>query len=546
MVLFFVTAIILFFRITHVDMTGDDAHYSVRAIGPVDFMFAEINAQSTPIQWFDKLPRWASLSFHDHPKPLFLVQHVFLSIRQNVFFAKLPYALFSLGTLVVMYFLVRKFKPEAAVVSSALLALNAHFIWAGRVAYLESGVMFFILLAVYYFIVYESNTKYWWKFGIALGLALSVKFTTLFLVPSILLLVIVRHRSWFRDIRFYGAFGIALVMQLPLIIYNVLMYQTTGHFSLQFVRLFHQSSPWHLSGVNSVTVGGLGELFISLGHLISWPLLVLFIAALAYTVWWKRRLTFFMSLVLFFTIQQFFIGRDGYMLSMYAIFIAPILGLAFIDVKNRLEILFNKKAQIIANGIALVVAIYLGIFVVNSHLMPVHYGVIGWAHSSSVSQNYGAAQLDRYLDDIVAKDHAITRLDPFGDIKIKDSNTAPFLLRVSQEKLTESVHNSNIIIFDERISWFSRVWLFERRRFYQNIAVFSVSETSILKQLTINSFYFIKAEEGAPIDSVTKNSSLASLMEEEVLKRGIKPDYIYRDDGKLAFKVYYVDQRIQK
>ncbi len=543
---FLVTAFLLFFRISHVDMTGDDAHYSARAVAPIDFMFGEVNAQSTPVQWFDHTPWWSALSFHDHPKPLFLVQHLFLAMHQTGFFAKLPSALFALGSLVLMYFFVRRLDRRAAVLACLLLVLNAHFIWTGRVAYLESGVMFGVLLAVYYFIRYEENNRQWWKFGLAFGVALALKFTTLFLFPALLLFIALNHRSWFRSVKFYGALGIAFSLQLPLIIYNLSMYQATGHFSLQFVRLFHQSSPWHLSAVSAPTLARFGDLFLELGHLISWPYLALFVLALGYTLWWKRRLTFLLSLVLLFTVQQFFIGQYGYILSLYAIFAAPLIALASVDLAKRLGAVYGKKAEISLQVGKVILLVYLAFFVINSHVLAVHYGRIGWTYSEASSQNYGVAQLDAYLDALAARDKNLTPLDLYGEIKVKDDRTVPYLLKTNQQKLAESLAHSNIIIFDDRISWFSRVWLFERRRFYQNLPYISIAENNLLKQLTLNSFYFIKAEAGAPLDSITKKSRLAPEMEEKLDKLGIVPDLIYRDDGVLAFKVYYVAEAPQK
>jgi 4-amino-4-deoxy-L-arabinose transferase-like glycosyltransferase len=328
-----IAACVLFFRLSHVDMIGDDAHYSVRSIGPVDFMFGDLDAQSTPMQWFEVVPWWTHLSFHDHPKILFVIQHFFLLLHPTAFFAKLPYTLFALATIVLMFFFVRRMEAKSALASSLLLVLNAHFIWMGRVAYMESGVMFCVLLALYYFLRFEKNDQEWWKFGAAFGLALGVKFTTLFLVPAVLAYMVINKREYFKNIRFYGAAAIALVMQAPLFIYNFAMYARTGHFSLQFARLFHQPSPWHLAGAQ-VSLKGWMNMFMSVGQSISWVYLGVFLVSVGYLVCRKRRYTLLLSATLFFAIQQFFIGDSGYAVSVFAIFIAPIVALSFIDCKE--------------------------------------------------------------------------------------------------------------------------------------------------------------------------------------------------------------------
>src|SRR3989338_5270309 len=90
-------AVFIFFRLSHVDMVGDDAHYSVRAIGLADFMFGDDFFQSTPLHWYEQTPWWAHLSFHDHPILLFLIQHFFLSLHTSIWFAKLPYAIMGVA-----------------------------------------------------------------------------------------------------------------------------------------------------------------------------------------------------------------------------------------------------------------------------------------------------------------------------------------------------------------------------------------------------------------------------------------------------------------
>ncbi len=537
-----VVAAVLLFRVTHVDMVGDDAHYSVRAIGPVDFMFGDGQFQSTPIQWFDIVPRWAGLSFHDHPKPLFLVQHLFLSINANGFFAKLPSVLFALGTIFVLYHVVKRQEPRAALGATLFLVLNAHFIWAGRVAYLESGVMFCIALCLYYFTQFETNRASWWKFGFAFGLALSVKFTTLFLIPGLLLYVACNNRQLLREAKLYAALGLSVVVLLPVIFYNLLMFEATGHFSLQFARLFGQDSPWHLAGVSGFSPFGFVQIFINLAHFISWPFLALALAAIIFTLWSKRRLTLYLSLILFFTIQQFFIGQQGYVLSMYAVLFAPLIALAAVDVRERLIAWHAVRGKNIFLASSIIFGIYLGFFTLNSHVMPRHYGSVGLAKSAAASQNFGVAQLDAYLDKLVEADPELTRFDPYGDIKIKQKNLEPYLLETTLEIMAKNLKQATVIIFDDRINWFSRVWLFERRRFYNNLPVISISEDYLLNQLGIRSFYFIKAEDGAPLDSVTAASTLAADMEKKIIDLNIMPVVIYRDDGEVAFKVYHVTQ----
>lgn len=402
--------------------------------------------------------------------------------------------------------------------------------------------MFCILLALYFFQRFEDDAKNWWKFGLALGLALGVKFTTLFIIPALLGYVALRKRALFRERKFYFAFLVALVIQTPLFIYNFAMYAARGHFSLQFARLFHQASPWHLSGVESFSPLGILAMLESIGQSISWPYLVVFIIALVYTVWRKRQYLLLLSCLLFLTIQQFFIGRSGYAVSIYAVLIAPLVALAYTEGIEEIDRLVGRRAVPGCKALGITFVAYLSIFVLNSHVIVPHRGPLGWLKSAASSDNYGVAQLDAYLDTLVEAHPEITRVDPYGELKMKDSRTRPFLLQTTEEALTESLKHANVILFDDRISWFSRVWLFERRRFYQNLPVISISEQGLLGQIQIDTYYFVKAEEGAPLDSVTRSSPFANTIETRLLQLGLEPERIYRDDGVLAFKIYTVKQ----
>jgi len=121
-----ITAFLMLVRISQVDFTGDNSHYAVRSLGYVDTMFSD--QQTTPLNWFEHFPWWANLSFHDHPALLFFVQHIFLSIHESIFFAKLPYVLFSLGTLILVYQGAKEnYGEDIAFWSTLFLAFNSLF-----------------------------------------------------------------------------------------------------------------------------------------------------------------------------------------------------------------------------------------------------------------------------------------------------------------------------------------------------------------------------------------------------------------------------------
>ena len=566
-------AAVMFYRLSHVDMAGDDAVYSARSIGLVDFMFTNPEYQSTPLQWFKEAPGWTHLSWHDHPLPLFLIQHVFLRAQESILFAKLPYALMALGTIFLTY-LIWSFVPSGAdgrgglpaevrpgrtkagaatvgsplvhnhtvgILSALFLVLNAHFIWAGRVAYMESGVLFFISLALYALMLFLENKKRWWFFGIALGLALTVKFSTAFILPTIAAYVWLRDRSVYRDTRWWGALSVAAILLLPVIIYNAAMYRATGHFSLQFVRLFHQQSPWRLSGVQTNGLGrGFIELMRNLGNLVSWPYWLLALTGAAWqTV--QRRFSLPLMALFFLTIQQILIGQAGYLLTLYSIFLAPIIAITLVDIAGYLK--KHGYARIRIPALAWLCA-YGGFFVVNSHSLVHHIGSVGWAHSSATSDNRGVLQLDWYLDHIVASDKTLTPFDPFSTVKIVDRRLHRYLISRPNADIIKNLQHSRVILIDGNISWFARVWLMERRRFYDNTPIFTLNENKFLDQLHIEKMYYVAATAYAPLDPSINLNTRSEEMVAYLTEKKIAPlAEIRRDDGQVAFRVYEVDNQ---
>lgn len=533
-----VTAVLVFFRITQVDLMGDDAHYSARSVGLVDYMFADPEFQSTPLQWFARLPWWSYLSFHDHPELLFIIQHVFLMVRVSIFFAKLPYALMTLGLILVTYgWCQRLFGRTAALLAAALLALNAHVIWYGRTALMESGVLFFISLALYYFFRYLEDERQRWKFGLFLGLALETKLTTLFLIPTVLAYALIRRRLLFRRKTFYLAAALAFVVFSPFIIYNLEMYHATGHFALQLARLMHENSPWHLSGISSAPVGSFAGLPGTIGGLISFPYLAVFLTATVYDLAFRKETLGILLGLFFFLIEDRLVGAH----DLYGIFIAPLTAVFLVDVYGRVKTAAPRWLAAYTGFVTAFLA-YLFVFVIQSHLVVAPRGPQGWAYSSELSKNFGMIQLDQYLNTVIAGDQRLSRLEFAADLKRRSPGLSQYALSMTRPQLEDTLNHANVILFDGNIDWFERVWLFERRRFYYNLPLLSLNEKNLVDQIHLNSFYFIKVTTDGPLDSGRNQAGY--LTEQNIIATGNKnPVLIYRDDGKVAYKIYYVTSK---
>src|SRR3989338_10552223 len=127
------SAALIFFNITRADIQTDDAMYSFRATGYLDYVASQL--QTTPLQWFESLAWWSHLSFHDAPPLVFLIQFIFFALfGVSTFVAKFPFALAGLGSVVVLYMLARRlYDADVAFVASIMLAVSSYHVWASRV-----------------------------------------------------------------------------------------------------------------------------------------------------------------------------------------------------------------------------------------------------------------------------------------------------------------------------------------------------------------------------------------------------------------------------
>ncbi len=235
-------AFLIFFRLDRADIQHDDATYVFRAIGYLDYLDTT-ESQTTPLNWFDSVPWWSKLSFHDHPPLVFLIQHLFFKVFSvSDFSARLPSALAGLGAIILLYFLSRKlYNENVALLASFILAISSYHNWISRVAYLEPIALFFILLTFYLFILAFDNPKRFIWFGVSLGLTLLTKYTTFFIIPVIFFYVLFKDKKIFARLYFIFGIIIAFLIFSPVIFYNLKLYQTRGHFDLQFTGLFNQS-----------------------------------------------------------------------------------------------------------------------------------------------------------------------------------------------------------------------------------------------------------------------------------------------------------------
>ena len=139
------------------------------------------------------------------------------------------------------------------------------------------------------------------------------------------------------------------------------------------------------------------------------------------------------------------------------------------------------------------------------------------------SRDLGVYAMDKYLDSLVQEIHG--RHDVYGDLKNKD--------KYLRKYVGENSISNAVIVYDEFITWFSVIWLFERRRFYYNIPILSATEFTKYKDSIlprVSKVIYIKVEGSGPIDQERKGTEDISGLQ--------KVDSIYTRMNGVAFSIF--------
>lgn len=518
-----------FWQLGSAELAFDEGLYAFRSIGYLDYL--ESAAQPTPIQWLANeanLPFWINFSFHDHPPLFFLIQHVFFNVfGDSLLVARLPSALAGLGAIFLMFLIGRDLFRKtglarpilAGLLAAFLLSISFAHVWISRLSMMESVLFFFILLNIYFFLRLLENKKYWFAFGVTLGLCFLTKYISIFLVPTYIVFLLISQPALLRNKYLWGAFLVALLLFSPVIVYNIYFYQAFGHLDLQFSSFLGLETPdWQgSSGKTQEPFSNIGKNLLTLYSI---PFLLFTLAGLAISFLRSKLkgVLWFMPLSLFFITLLLILA--GSALRFSALYVIPAVFLITLAVMTLWE-RFEKRRGLILAGLSLLL-VYEIVFMVN----------LAFIHAPF----YGVVRLDQYFDAVFgnARSVGIPR------------HANPHLDRVIQEYLPRRPVSLEPIgiIYDDNIAVTSLLWLFSRRQYYHGIPIITASgfqeavqsDESMFQGYTL---YFVKAESAAPL-RVGRHQSSAEQLELILRQEGDKsPEIIIRDDaGDLSFKVY--------
>ena len=542
---------LIFFRLNRADIQTDDAIYSFRAIGYFDFVDS-VDTQTTPIVWFDNIPWWSKLSFHDAPPLVFLIQNLFFKVFGiSDFTAKLPFALAGVGSVILLYFLVKQLYGEkTAILASLFLAIFSYFNWISRVGYLEGISIFFIILTLLLFLLSLKNNFYFLFFGLSLGLCLLTKYVTLFIIPVVFFYLLLKEKKQFANKYLITSLVIAFLVFSPVIFYNFTLYQTRGHFDLQFSQLFGQniSGDWPMFAKNSLAKNYFNELiniFLVIYQSVSLPVCLALLACFFYFLFYtflnlKNKENFLVFLALFFIIVQFmFIGSGNRYLSIINPFLAIILAWGVIRIYYDFYLWkhLDKKIKLTVCFLIIFFLITIELFYnLNTNIFLKPFGQPIRHYSNSRFESHGFSQLQDYL----VKNNNLNQNKMVSIQRMAD-------LRIDPKK---DLTGRDIFIYDPTVSWFSSLWYFRRWAVYYKVIFISAAEMGknvpfehwleFFGQVKAKNVYYIWGlNKSLATDNDQKINQLAAAQVAKAFeKMETEVKDIYNINNESSFKVY--------
>ncbi|PIT92337.1 MAG: hypothetical protein COU08_02915 [Candidatus Harrisonbacteria bacterium CG10_big_fil_rev_8_21_14_0_10_42_17] len=563
-------AILRLWNVHQGDPLGDEVLYAFRAVGLVDFDEAEF--QTTPLEWFDPstssgqvlesyvlnaggepIPAWTNVSFHDHPPLVFWIQHFFIKLLgENTFAFRLPSVIFGVLSVYVLYLLgTLLYSRSIGLLSAGILAVTLNHVFISRVGLQESYVIFFMLLASYYFVRALQRGKFFVFVGITLGLGLLTKFTIFILVPIFLTYLLFVRRGAFRSRFFWIGVFVAFALFSPVIYYNIQLYLAVGHFDFQFSFLFGQDPAiWQIAPGKDI--GTISERISDfLPNLIgshSWVfLLVVLSGFVAFLVSLALRGTsvlqrygFMVLSFIWLFLMILVIGPGVRFLTMLMPFMALVVSMFLLSVER---FFFMNRCGVVV-GILGTLFLFEIFYSVNNQILPYPVGVTPWTVSEvrAVNANWGYNELDRYLrDELRGKLPAFTfdaRYQFISDLQDES---------VERARARGLEPFAALIVYDGSIFNTAQLWTLDRLQVYHGWPVLSLDTydsflanegSDFFERSGFKSLYYIQPTDAVLHRGDVSQTEAGKRFEQMLLDQGSTPLLLSNLRGDIAFRVY--------
>jgi len=514
-------AALRFWALGSTEFFHDEGFKAFRSIGYLDYL--QNDDQTTPIQWFKDaavLPWWTSLSFHDHPPLFFLIQNLFFKIFGiSLFAARLPSAIAGIFSVYAIYLISRKtFKNTLLIfLPSLLLSVNLLHLWISRASLMESTQVLFILLNIYSFFRFLEDRRRWKMFGITLGLAFLIKYTSAFLIPVYGIYLLIFHRDIYRWKEFYFALGLAAAIFSPVIIFNFYLWRTVGHFDLQFAYLFRQPTPEWRASLGKIQ-DPFSEIISNLTLTYSLPFLLATLAGIGYALYSRanRIAVFWLLNIGFITLMLTAVGSGFRFIVLYSV---PAVMLIVFLADYLLSRFSRKDFLLISVAIFAVYELWFASDIFRTF------------------PDFGVVTLDNYLNEVLGDKRSLaipSSPNPHLNEIIKS-----WALKIPADD------KSKIVIYDGNVGLSPRLWLFTRRNYYLGIPTFNVDQFKNFlqkggsEQFRGYDIYFVRAHKDTILNPLFQNASAAELEVFLTQQLNLSPLKLIKGyNGSLMFTVY--------
>lgn len=532
-------AILRLYGLSRGDTVNDEVFMAFRGLGMMDFDEAQM--QTTPWEWYDpNIPFWAKLSFHDHPPLVFFVQHIFMKIfGENNFAFRLPSALLGVASVYLIYLIgSRLFSTRTALMAAAVLGVTLNNIYISRVGMQEAYVIFFILLAAYFFLKALDNDNYFILTGLALGFGALAKYNAFIMAPIFVTYLLLFKRQYFLNKKFWIGVFLSLLVFSPVIIYNLELYRAKGHFDFQFSYIFHQNPEvWKVEPGKEI--GSLVNRFHNfVPRLIasnSWLYLLVFalsVISFLFLLMRNFKKTFhnnaFLIISLFYLFSLLMlIGPSYRFLTMLAPFISLSIAVFLVALYEN----FKKKNNTIIYIAFALFFLFEIFYSVNNQIIYYPYGSTPWFSSKVRYENYnwGYNDLDAFLKkELEGKMPALT-----FDMKYK------FLENLREEALAEDKKEEKefypaLIVYAGNFDLGAKLWVLDRLQIYHAWPVISID--TYFDYLQKNGFDFYERSGFKDRYFILQTNIVPSEADQSLMK-GERVS-IYNKRGDEAFQVY--------
>lgn len=543
MVIMFVAAILRLWGLWNMDIQHDSAIYSVRAMGWFDYLAGE--GQTSPIIWFKEIPWWGWLSFHDHPPLAFGIQFIFLLLfGQSSFSVLLSFALAGIATTYLIFYIINKVRGNfEALLASALFTITTLSIWVTRTGYLE-GIEILPLTGAFVFFVlfiYKEKSKFLYLTALLVGLSVLTKYTALYLLPAIFVFLLIKNRKIFKNKVFWKSALIFLLTLTPIIIYNIMVFKTRGHFDAALSSMLGMNPEDYYiltRNVNSNILDNIKTIFDSLRDTMTMPFLLATMASIIHLIiqWIRKqsdKFTIFLLLNILFVLLMFsFSGVAPHFIAIIIPLTSIALALSLKKLWTSMRDRSNLKKMLI--GLVLALMAFELSYNINTNILPRAYGSQGFAYSEYRFPDYGFSKLDQYL-----------RENIYGELPKRR-----FITKLDNKLLFFDTVGREIIIKDDRTHWNSDMWYYHRYQTYYNVPIVSFTDAlsnssdekifDYLLKTGTTGFWVIEAVGPAITRSQIKSDNQWIDVLNILKQGGVKPiKNIHNIDSELTFRIYH-------